>query len=105
MRYAVMQADSKDDTVKRPSLIRNPAHIDRDRGYRFTDRDPILEFIANDITDSGWPLAFISERSGVAKATLYKWMNGQTRHPQNITVEAVLVALGWTRTLERDADE
>ena len=85
--------------TSKPKLVRNLNHLDRDRGYRFTDRDPILEFIANDITDSGWPLSYVALRSGVTIGTLYNWLSGKTKHPQNIKVEAVLIALGWSRSL------
>lgn len=74
-------------------------HLHRDRGYRWTDSDPIMEFIRNDISDSGWPLSFIAERSGVSVSTLYNWQNGTTKHPCNMTVDAVLEALGWERSL------
>ena len=84
-----------------PTLVRNLNHLYRDRGYRFNDPDPILEFIRADITDSGWPIEYISERSGVSQATLYNWMNGKTKTPRNSTVEAVLVALGWERQLRQ----
>lgn len=81
------------------SVRRVLAHLERDRGYRWTDADPILEFIRNDITDSGWPLKFIAERAGVAVSTLRNWQNGTTKHPCNATVDAVLDALGWERTV------
>ena len=84
-----------------PRAVRNLVHLDRDRGYRWQDTDPILEFIRNDITDSGWPLAYVAERSGVSVSCLRGWQNGKTRHPQNMTVEAVLNALGWGRKLTR----
>lgn len=79
--------------------VRNLAHLSRDTGYRWRDADPVLTFIRNDITDSGWPLAYVAERSGVSTAALRGWMNGRTRHPQNATVEAVLIALGWGRAI------
>lgn len=78
---------------------RNLVHLHRDRGYRFADRDPMLEFICNDITDSGLKLSFIAERSGVSPGTLYNWTSGKTKRPQNEAVEAVLNALGWERPL------
>jgi len=80
--------------------VRNLAHLNRDRGYRWQDHvDPVLEFIRNDITDSGWPLKYVAERAGVAVSTLRGWQSGKTAHPQNQTVEAVLTALGWRRPI------
>jgi hypothetical protein len=72
-------------------------HVNRDRGYRFTDRDPILELVTRVITDSGWSLKRIEERCGVCAPTLRKWQNGETRRPQNATVDMVLRTLGYTR--------
>lgn len=79
--------------------VRNLSHLERDRGYRWADRDPVLDFVTRDITDSGWPLSYVAERSGVSVAALRCWMNGRTRRPANATVEAVLTALGWHRTI------
>lgn len=79
----------------------NLTYLNRDRGYRFTDRDPVMDFITKDITDSGWPLTYVAERSGVSRACLANWQNGKTKHPQNMTVEAVLKALGWSRNIIR----
>ncbi len=73
------------------------AHIKRDRGYRFSDRDPVLVRITEAITRSGWELDFLHERSGVSVGTLRKWMNGDTRSPYNKTVDAVFFALGYDR--------
>ena len=88
-----------------PKLIRNLSHLHRDRGYRWEDSDPILTFLRADITDSGWPLSYLSQRSGVSASTLSNWMNGKTKHPANQTVDAVLTALGWNRTLTKTSNE
>jgi hypothetical protein len=76
---------------------RNLSHLNRDRGYRFTDRDPVLELVSRVITDSGLSLAAIEAKSGVCAPTLRKWMNGVTKRPQNATVDMVLRQLGYTR--------
>ena len=83
------------------AATRNLAHLSRDTGYRWQDADPVLEFIRNDITDSGWPLTYVAERSGVSVSTLRNWQNGKTKHPQNVTVEAVLRGLGWRREIRK----
>ena len=87
--------------IGRSTPVRDLAHLERDRGYRWQDHvDPVLEFIRNDITDSGWPLSYLAERSGVAVSTLRAWQSGKTRHPQNQTVDVVLRALGWPDRME-----
>lgn len=73
----------------------NLAHINRDRGYRFVDRDPVMQQVTDAITTSGRSLAWISQRSGVSEGTLQNWMNGTTRRPQHLTVTFVMQALGF----------
>jgi hypothetical protein len=83
-----------------PAPVRNPAHVNRDSGYRFTDgRDPVLELVSRAVTDSGWSLKRIEDKSGVCAPTIRKWQNGQTKRPQNATVEMVLRTLGYTRRI------
>lgn len=81
--------------------VRNLAHLDRDRGYRWADVDPILEFIRNDITDSGWSVGYLAERSGVSTTTIYNIQGGKTKHIYNTTAEALLTALGWGRPVRK----
>jgi hypothetical protein len=80
--------------------VRNLYHIDRDTAHRWSkdDADPILEFLRRDITDSGWSTGFLAERAGVAWATVDNIRTGKTRRPQNMTVDLLLDALGWSRT-------
>lgn len=79
--------------------VRNLLHLDRDTGYRWRDADPILEFLRNDITDSGWTVSYLAERSGLSRPTIHNIQNGKTRYPRNSTVETLLTALGWKRPI------
>ena len=81
--------------------VRNLLHLDRDAGYRWQDADPIVEFLRNDITDSGWSAIYLAERAGVSVSTVRNIQNGKTRHPYNSTVETLLRALGWGRPVRR----
>jgi hypothetical protein len=83
--------------TKSKARPRNLSHLTRDTGYRFTDRDPILELVTRIITDSGWTLKAIENKSGVCSSTLRKWQNGETKRPQNATVDMVMRILGYTR--------
>ncbi len=86
-------------------LKRNLAHVKRDKGYRFNDRDPVLDEICRLITDSGLPTYEISRRTkslskgvcSIGHTTMNKWLNGETRKPQNFTITWVASALGYTR--------
>ena len=82
-------------------VVRNLSHLDRDTGYRWTDADPIVEFLRNDITDSGWSATYLAERAGVSVTTVTNIQKGKTRHPYNSTVETLLSALGWGRPIRR----
>jgi lambda repressor-like predicted transcriptional regulator len=77
----------------------NLVHLNRDTGYRHRNQDPRLVDITKKITDSGWELSFIAERSGVSVSTLRSWVKGETLHPYNMTMDAVYQALGYTRVL------
>lgn len=96
---AVPALREKADTSTRGSRPHNLAHLHRDRGYRFTDRDPKLTRLTKAISDTGWELKYISEQSGVSVGTLRKWMSGSTIHPLNITMDAVFLALGYEQVL------
>jgi hypothetical protein len=85
--------------TKTKTRPRRLEHLERDRGYRFTDRDPILELVSRAITDSGWSLKGIEDKCGVTTTTLRAWQSGRTRRPQNSTVEMVLRTLGWSRVI------
>lgn len=80
-------------------------HVHRDRGYRFSDRDPVIEEITNIITKSGLNVGDILERVldvsdnsvHISYSTINNWLNGKTRRPQNFTVTWVARALGYER--------
>jgi hypothetical protein len=68
-------------TQQRTPPPRNLAHIKRDEGYRFVERDPILAELCGEITDSGMSAVEIERRSGVCRSTILAWLSGQTRRP------------------------
>ena len=72
----------------------NLAFLNRDRGYRFVDRDPVLVEVTDAITKSGKTVQWLEARSGVSAGTISNWLNGKTRRPQHITVTFVMRALG-----------
>lgn len=92
------QASSSDVKARRLQ------HLNRDRGYRFTDRDPVLEEITRMITDSGLSVSQILERieaisdvATVSYSTVANWLSGKTKRPQNYTITWVALALGYRR--------
>jgi hypothetical protein len=83
------------------AAARNLTHLHRDRGYRFVDRDPVLDEVCRLITDSGLSSQTIAMRSGVSAQTINSWLGGRTKRPQNLTVDHVLLALGYRRMVQR----
>ena len=66
--------------------------------YTFvTDKDPVIDEIRDIIMSSGQTVAKVAEFSGVSAVTIYGWLYGNTKRPQNATVEAVFRALGYER--------
>jgi hypothetical protein len=76
----------------------------RDKGYRFKDRDPVMDDVCRMITDSGLSLKAISDLTAgvgswarVVPGTMKRWLDGRTRKPQNFTVTWVAYVLGFER--------
>lgn len=86
---------------KARKLIRNLNHLERDRGYRFSDIDPVLTEVRNMITDSGESLTKISNATGVSLSCLKNWMDGTTKRPQNLTIDFVTKHFGYKRNFNR----
>lgn len=93
------------NVIAKRQRARNLAHVKRDRGYRWTDRDPVLDEITRLITDSGLGIGELIERVlnasnnqvHLSYATISNWLSGKTRKPQNFTVTWVAAALGYRR--------
>lgn len=91
----------------------NLVYLHRDRGYRFVERDPDLDWIANAIDKSGMSVGDIIEavldasngEVHISYATVYNWLSGKTRRPQNFTLTWVAYALGWERTWSESRSE
>lgn len=75
------------------------------RTYRWTDKDPILNAVADVVKrQEHLKNSQVHAICGVATATLDNWFSGGTRRPQNSTVTAVTSALGYVRRDELRAD-
>lgn len=80
-------------------------HLSRDRGYRFTDRDPDMEWICDLIDKSGMDIGEVIEAvldvSGnqvhVSYSMIAKWLNGTTKRPRNYSIAWVSRGLGYER--------
>jgi hypothetical protein len=93
----------------RGSSPHNLVYLNRDKGYRFKDRDPVLEEVTNLIEKSGLSTNAISELTAkvshntvkVSPGTMDRWLNGKTFKPQNYTVSWVGYALGYERRWQK----
>ena len=74
-------------------------------GYRFIDKDPILDelnpLIEDQMASGRVTKAQIERESGVCASTVNAWLNGKTRRPQNATIDFVLKAMGFHRPIRR----
>lgn len=81
----------------------NLALLNRDRGYRYQDRDPRMEELCSIIYASELSTREISEKVAqitggayrVSETAIDNWMSGKTRRPQNFTMMWVGYALGY----------
>lgn len=83
----------------------NLVYLNRDRGYRFTDRDPQMIELCSLIYQSGLSVGEIirkvTEATGGAytpgDTTVYNWLSGKTKRPQSYTMNWVAYAIGYER--------
>jgi len=88
---------------------RNLSHVERDKGYRFTDRDPAMVELCQMITDSGWSVTRLtaevrkvsSGMCSLSPSTVSNWLSGKTKRPQNYTLNWAGFALGYERKWRR----
>jgi hypothetical protein len=74
--------------------------------YSWIDKDPELDVVKAAIEESGWTLERIERETEaighrVSRYTLLQWMYGSTKRPQNVTMNNVMIVLGWERPWRR----
>jgi len=70
--------------------------------YNWIDKDPEMDFVAFAIEQSGMTaeeIEELTERAGhkVSRFTIYNWLYGDVRRPQNWTIATVMSVLGYER--------
>lgn len=69
---------------------------ERDKfGYRFVDRDPILDKVNSAMDESKLTDKAIADKSGVSVSTIRAWRYGDVKRPQHLTLKFVLDACGY----------
>lgn len=77
--------------------VNRVSHAQRDKGYKFIEKDPVLDALITLVEQSPKSLKAICDQSGVSQSCLRNWMYGKTKRPQNITMEFVARAIGYQR--------
>lgn len=71
------------------------------RSYNFVDKDPVIDELRAVVQREGFMkrggFAKLSTLSGVSISAMDNWFNGETRRPQNASIEAVARAMGYRR--------
>lgn len=65
------------------------------KGYRFIDKDPVIDLFREAVRRSGLKVSQIAKQSRVTPTTLHSWLGGKTRRPQHATLRAALNACGY----------
>ena len=66
------------------------------KSYNFTDKDQIIDELFTAAQNHNFNIAYMAEKSGVARSTLRKWRNGKTERPQAPTLSMVgRRCFGW----------
>ena len=72
------------------------------RSYMFTDRkDPVIDKVRTVMQDRGADYDTVVIASGVSRATLRNWFEGDTCRPQYATVAAVLGGMGFDLVIQQ----
>lgn len=91
--------------VKSNVVALNKMHQKNKSTYRFVDPDPILDLlrvaIEDACRDNRMTLAQIAADAMCTYQTVARIVDGETRRPQNGTVDRILKACGFTRPILR----
>jgi transcriptional regulator with XRE-family HTH domain len=74
------------------------------RTYNMVDKDPAIDKVRTIVQDEGLfkNLSAVSDISSVSASTLNNWFHGETKRPQNATIQAVLSSLGYKTEYVKD---
>ena len=64
--------------------------------YLFREKDPEIHRLQQLVGDT--KLSKVTKDGGPSTTCMRNWFHGETRRPQNCTIEACGRALGWERT-------
>ena len=64
-------------------------------GYRWLDKDPVIDVFREAMRKSGLSYDDIASKSGVRPGTLRRWDKGDTKKPQHLTLRFAMEACGY----------
>lgn len=85
-----------------PKTIMPIRDFKQDTGYRWQDRDEIMDFVVAAINESGLTYTQIANMSGVHQSTLRNWCLGKTKRPMRATLDIVLRKLNYEMRVYRN---
>ena len=76
------------------------------RTYSMVDKDPCIDRVRTIVQDEGLfkNLSAVADISSVSSSTLNNWFHGETKRPQNATIQAVLSSLGYKTEYVKEKD-
>jgi hypothetical protein len=74
------------------------------RPYNFVDKDPVIDEVRTVVTDEGLikRLRIVADLASLSYSTIDGWFNGDTKRPQNASIMAVMLSLGYQRTWKKE---
>lgn len=79
--------------------MRTILHAHSYKTYSFVNKDPVIDEFRTLRKGQGVSFKDIHDDSGLSASTLRNWEYGDTRRPQNASLEAALRALGFKRVI------
>lgn len=71
------------------------------RSYNFVDKDPVIDELRTVVQREGFMkkggLDRLATLSGVSRTAMDNWFFGETKRPQNASIEATARAMGYRR--------
>lgn len=78
---------------------KNVVQFQQNSGYRWIDKDPIIDEILHLCKLDGRSLSAIAINAFLSPTTLHNWDKGKTRKPNNVSIDFTLRALGYERRI------
>jgi len=75
----------------------NKLSTKKNKAYRRRQPDPELDLVRSLIEKSGWSIAQLQDKTGMAYSTIANIVHAKTQRPQNATINMIARILGYER--------